>query len=237
MNSRGGRSFDDAYAVADTVPGWLTRDQAAVLHAAAAALEPGATVVEIGSHHGRSAIILAAALPAGARLVAIDPFPDDWRYGAAGTEAACRANLERAGVADRVELRVASSKAELTGWHDPVALAYIDGKHDYWSLRHDLGWGRHVPAGGSVFVHDAFSSLGVTTALLRTLATDDRLVYRGRTGSLARLEIGRPTAGDRLGPWREVPWWLRNLTVKVLLRLRLHPLARLMGHRGTDDPY
>ena len=36
----------------------------------------------------------------------------------------------------------------------------------------------------------------------------------------------------------ELPWWVRNVAVKVLLRLRLRPLARvLFGHRGPYDPY
>jgi hypothetical protein len=35
----------------------------------------------------------------------------------------------------------------------------------------------------------------------------------------------------------ELPWWLRNLVVKVLLRLRLRPLARVLGHADTADPY
>ncbi len=35
----------------------------------------------------------------------------------------------------------------------------------------------------------------------------------------------------------ELPWWWRNVGIKVLLRLRLRPLARLAGHRDTADPY
>ena len=42
-------------------------------------------VVEIGSHHGRSTVVLAAA--ACAHVVAVDPFPPDWRYGGSGHRA------------------------------------------------------------------------------------------------------------------------------------------------------
>jgi hypothetical protein len=34
-----------------------------------------------------------------------------------------------------------------------------------------------------------------------------------------------------------MPWWLRNVFVKVLLRLRLRPVARLFGHDSPYDPY
>lgn len=223
-------------AVAD-VPGWLSDDQARALHAAASALAPGALAVEIGSHHGRSAVVIAAGLPPDGRLVAIDPFPADWRYGAAGTEQECRRTLERCGVADRVDLRVATSATVRAGWEAAIDLLYVDGAHDHASCRDDLRWAAHVPEGGAVLVHDAFSSIGVTTALLRELPTSSTLRYVGRVGSLARLEVGAPTWRDRARPLRELPWFARNVVVKVLLRLRLRRVAALLGHHGEADPY
>jgi predicted O-methyltransferase YrrM len=232
-----GRDFDAVYELVAPLPGWLTRDQARTLHDAAAAVPSGTAVVEVGSHHGRSTVVLASAAPAGTRVVAVDPFPDDWRYGAAGTEDACRANLAAAGIADRVDLRVATSDHVRGAWDGPVGLVYVDGKHDFWSARSDLRWSAHVVDGGWVLVHDAFSSLGVTTALLRELATSRTLRYHGRVGSLARLQVSRPAARDRLLVLRELPWWARNLVVKVLLRARCGRLARLLGHEGSADPY
>ena len=91
--------------------------------------------------------------------------------------------------------------------------------------------------GDTLLVHDAFSSLGVTLAVLRDSALGGRHRYVGRTGSLARFEVGRPIARDRARVLREVPWFVRNLVVKVLLRLRARPVARLLGHRGDADPY
>ena len=225
-------SFRDAFAVARDVPGWLTEDQARVLYDAAAAVPPGGRVVEIGSHHGRSTIMLGAAVPPAARVVAVDPFPPDWRYGGPGTEQACRASLARAGVADRVELRVTTSRAAREAWVGDVDLVYVDGKHDHWSARDDLRWAAHLRPGGSLFVHDAFSSLGVTTALLRELVGPSRLRYLGRTGSLALLVPGTPVLADRLRVLAEMPWWVRNLLIKVFLRL-----ARLVAGSAPADPY
>jgi predicted O-methyltransferase YrrM len=226
-----------AWAVASRIEGWLTRDQAQVLYAAAQGLAEGSTVVEIGSHQGRSTVVLAAGLPPGGRLVAVDPFDAHWRYGGPGTRDLLLAHLDEAGLGDRVTVVTDTSRGARTSYGGTVDLVYVDGKHDYWTVRDDLRWADLVPDGGLVLVHDAFSSVGVTLALLRTLPVARRLAYAGRTGSLARLETRRPRPADRARPARELPWGLRNLAVKVLLRLRLRPLARLWGHRGSADPY
>lgn len=222
---------DVAWGFARTVDGWLSEAQARTLYRAARAVAPG-RVVEIGSHLGRSTIMLAAT---GASVTAIDPFPDDWRYGRPDTERRFRDHLSGAGV--DVDLRVATSREVREDWVEPVRMVYVDGKHDMWSCLDDLRWSRFLGAGDVVLVHDAFSSLGVTLALLRDAATTDHHRYVGRTGSLARFEIARPTLSDRLRVLGEMPWFARNLVVKVLLRLRLGPLVRLLGHHDTADPY
>jgi len=231
------RDFDEVADVASRIPGWLTRDQARVLYDEAASVPAGGCVVEIGSHHGRSTVVLAAAVVPTAHVVAVDPFPADWRYGGPDTERAMRATLERAGVTDVVDVRVGTSAEVLAGWTAPVDVVYVDGKHDARSVCHDLRWSRWVPAGGHVLVHDAFSSVGVTLGLLWTLLTGRSLVYLDRTGSLARLRVGHPSVADRLRPIRELPWWLRNVAIKVLLRLRLRSVARWWGHHDEADPY
>lgn len=223
-------SFRDAFALVRDVPGWLTEDQARTLYDAAA----GGRVVEIGSHHGRSTVVLAAS---GAAVVAVDPFPADWRYGGHDTEQALRATLAGAGLAEHVDVRVTTSREARQAWDGPLDLVYVDGKHDHWTAYDDLRWADHLRPGGVLFVHDAFSSLGVTTALLRALLGPSRLVYTGRTGSLARLVPGSPSLRDRVRVVAELPWWVRNLGIKLLLRLRLHGVARLVGHEGPDDPY
>ena len=229
--------FGSVWDGADRIAGWLSRDQAAVLYDAAAALPSGSTAVEIGSHQGRSTVVLAAGLTSGSRLVAVDPFDTTWRYGGPDTRRLLEEHLAAAGVTDRVEIRAETSRAARATYAGPVDLLYVDGKHDYWTVRDDLRWADRVPPGGTVLVHDAFSSLGVTLGLLRTLATSSDLAYVGRTGSLARLHRARPTVADRLRVLGELPWWVRNLVVKVLLRLRLRPVAQALGHRGSADPF
>lgn len=226
--------FDAAWEQIAPVGGWLTRDQAQVLFEAVRDLPADATVVEIGSHQGRSTLALALARP-DVRVVAVDPFVEGRKFGGAATRAVFEQTV--AGVRDRVRLLPATSREAFAAWDGPVDLVFVDGKHDALSTALDLRWSRHLPQGGTVLVHDAFSSIGVTLALLGVLLPGRRLRYRGRTGSLARLEVGRPRTADRAAVVGELPWWLRNVGLKVLLRLRLRGVAARFGHHDSWDPY
>jgi predicted O-methyltransferase YrrM len=227
--------FESAFDCARHVEGWLTADQAHVLWVEATKTALDSAVVEIGSHRGRSTIMLAAGSPS--RVTAVDPFVPDWRYGRPDTMASFKANLAAAGLADRVRLLAESSLAVRRRWTEPIGLLYIDGKHDYWTVSDDLRWAEFVVPGGRVLVHDAFSSIGVTLALLRHVLASRTVAYVDRTGSLARFEVRRPTLIDRIAFLAQSPWWLRNVIVKLSLRLRLRVITRLLGHTDSADPY
>lgn len=230
--------FEGAYARADAVPGWLTREQAFRMWQAVRSLEPDSLVVEIGSHQGRSTIVLAtAARTVGARVVAIDPFVEGRQYGGAAAKAAFERNVAAAELADFVELRELAAAVVRRRWQAPVGLVYVDGKHDFWSAREDLCWSAYLAPGATMLVHDCFSSIGVTLAVLWSVLGSTRLRYDGRVGSLATFTRNRPTGSDRLRILAELPWWCRNIAVKVLLRLHLRYLARRAGHDDDCDPY
>src|SRR4051812_13492473 len=180
--------FDTAYGQAREIGGWLTEAQAATLWHEAQAVPPGDLIVEIGSHQGRSTVVLAAAAPQ-ARLVAIDPFVGGAMFGGLATREKFLANLARAGLTERVELRQAKSTELRPSWTEPISFLYIDGKHDYWTLSDDLRWSEFLAAGGRLCIHDAYSSIGVTLGLLRHVLFSSRVRYLDRTGSLARFEI------------------------------------------------
>ncbi|MGH8893846.1 MAG: class I SAM-dependent methyltransferase [Actinomycetes bacterium] len=231
-------AFAASWTIADSVPGWLTRDQAHALWQAVTRLGAGATVVEIGSHQGRSTVVLAgAARQVGARVVAVDPFVEGRLFGGRATRSRFERTIESAGVSDVVELVPDYSTRLRPGWSRSVDLVYVDGKHDYWTCRDDMRWAEFLPAGGEIFVHDAFSSVGVTGAVAAHVLLGGRLRYRDRVASLARFDTCRATLGDRVAVARQLGWFARNVVVKVLLRLRLRAATRLLGHRGPYDPY
>jgi len=189
----------------------MTRDQGVALWNAARRLEKGDVIVEIGSHQGRSTIVLgSAARTVGATVIAVDPFVDGKLFG--GTK-----------------LR--------PDWDRALQLLYIDGKHDYWTYTDDLKWSVHLPEGGEILVHDCFSSIGVTLGTIAKVLFGRRYVYVDRATSLARFRLAKPTAADRLRVLAQMPWFLRNVVIKVLLRLKLRPVARVLGHDSPYDPY
>jgi predicted O-methyltransferase YrrM len=242
-------SFEQALAAADGVEGWLSDDQARRLYDLAHALSAPATIVEIGSYRGRSAIVLAHAAADGVEVVAIDPHAGNDRgpqqiegtssEGEADHEAFL-ANLERAGVAERVRhVRRPSQDAfgEVAG---QVQLLYVDGAHRYGPARDDIArWGERVAPGGMLLIHDSFSSVGVTLALLRELVFSGGWRYEGRSRSLAQYRrtsvSGRAAVRNVLRQLGELPWFARNLLIKVLLVARLRPLARALG--SDEWPY
>lgn len=220
------------------VPGWLTEGQARMLWEAVCRLGPGATVVEIGSHQGKSTIILGhAARAVGARVVAVDAFVDGRLFGGRSTRDRFEANIEAAGLTDVVELVVGYSTKLRPTWDRPIDLLYIDGKHDYWTYVDDLRWSAHMPPGAEILVHDCFSSIGVTSGTVAKVLLGSRYSYLDRSRSLARFVLRRPSLVDRWRVVRQLPWFVGNVCLKVLLRLRLRSVAGLFGHHGPYDPF
>jgi len=232
-----------AVAALDGVEGWLSDDQARRLHAAAAALEPPARIVEIGSFRGRSTIVLATAARDGVEVVAIDPHagtdrgPQEIATDAATGQSDHErflANLERAGVRERVRHVRAFSREALASVDGEIDLLYVDGAHRYRPARADIvGWGARVRPGGRMLIHDAFSSIGVTLAILRVLVAGRDFAYAGRSRSLAEYRRTRPRGGARLrsalGQLAQLPWFARNVLLKVAIVLRLR--------RSREWPY
>jgi predicted O-methyltransferase YrrM len=244
--------LDAALAAIDGVEGWLSEDQARRLWNAALEVRAPGQIVEIGSFRGRSTIVLSRAAADGVQIVAIDPHgggdrgpqeitPDQVR----GDEdnRVFRANLERAGVEARVRhVRQMSDDAH-GGVDGPIDMLYVDGAHRYAPARDDIAaWGARVPGGGALLVHDAYNAIGVMLAQLRLLFFSSRWRYVGRSRSLAQYRREDLSAGARvvnaLRQAVHIPYFVRNLVIKVALVARLRPVARLLGQPEEDAwPY
>ena len=217
----------------EDVEGWLSEAQARRLDAAARSAE--GRIVEIGSFRGRSTIVLARAAPPSVEVVAIDPhlgsdrgpqeFAADPQRGEEDVRR-FRDNLARAGVADRVRHVRKLSQEALPAVEGEVDVLYVDGAHRPGPAYEDLRrWGARVPVGGRMLVHDSFSSIGVTLALLPVAVFGRRWRYAGRDGSLAeyvREDLrGAAWLRNAVRQLAQLPWFARNVVVKVLILAKL----------------
>lgn len=116
------------------VPGWLTDEEGRVLRA----LAQGKRVLEIGSYCGRSTLWLAGSAES---VVAVDTFDSRYCPTQGSTRAELERNLARHGVANKVDVVKATTvnavrMLDKTG--DAFGLIFVDGSHDYASVRQDI---------------------------------------------------------------------------------------------------
>ena len=232
----------------DGIDGWLSDDQALRLWTLARSVPHNGRIVEIGSFRGRSTVVLATAATAGVDVVAIDPHAGNDRgpQELAGFESeaaddldAFNANLDAAGLRDRVRHVRAFSHDALSEVDGSVELLYIDGAHRYHPALADVQqWGARVAPGGTMLVHDAFSSVGVTFALAHACFWSHEWRYVGRSRSLVeyRREVVSPI-GNLGRQVAQLPWFARNLIIKGLIVVKLGAVARRLGHRDGGWPY
>lgn len=235
------------------VDGWLTDGQAELLADAASACPPDGEIVEIGSFRGKSTIVLATHAPEGAAVVAIDPHAGNDRgpqqiegfsHEAAIDRVIFEQNLAAAGVHHRVRHVAEFSDQAHSAVHGSIDVLFIDGAHRYRPARADIrDWGARVVDGGELLIHDAFSSVGVTLAIVRELMFGRRFRYVGRCRSLARYRADLAGAGPaararnaarQIG---QLSWFARNVLVKVVLRLGAGKVLSRLGRAAPEWPY
>lgn len=240
--------YESVWAAVAHVDGWMTQDQGRWLFNAAVQCPAGGRIVEIGSFQGRSTIVLALGAPPDAEVVAIDPHAgndrgpqelDGFDAEASHDHQLFVANLHAAGVTDKVRHVRRPSHDAHGEVADPIDVLYVDGAHRYGPARRDLvEWGRRVRPGGVLLIHDAFSSVGVTAAIVTSLATHRRWRYVGRTRSLVRFDADLDTtwssrAVNLMRVGAQLPWFFRNVALKVLLSVGG---GRLWRWRGREEP-
>jgi hypothetical protein len=211
----------------------------------------GARIAEIGSYRGRSAIVIALASPQAGEIVAIDPHAgndrgpqqiDGTSDEGQGDNDRFWANLRSAGV-DSLVRHVRRPSQDAHGEvEDGLDMLYIDGAHRYEPALADIrDWGERVKPGGTMLIHDSFSSVGVTLAQARLLFASPEWRYEGRSRSLARYTRTPLSGAERLsnlgGQLAETPWLVRNLLIKVLLTMKLRPVAALFDGGRGEWPY
>jgi predicted O-methyltransferase YrrM len=121
----------------------VTASQGKFLHLLAR-IAGARAILELGTLAGYSTIWLARALPEDGRLVSVEAEPD--------YAAVAQANVERAGVADRVEIRVGRALDVLPTLEAPFDLVFIDA--DKASTAEYVEWAVRLSRPGTVVVAD-----------------------------------------------------------------------------------
>jgi beta-1,4-mannosyl-glycoprotein beta-1,4-N-acetylglucosaminyltransferase len=154
---------------AKTIDGWFAEGEIDWLAQQVAALPEGATVVEVGSWKGRSSRAIADNLPAGAKLYCVDTFS-----GSSGEPDAHLTAKDREGddtymsffhnLHDHLDsgrviaVRMSSLHAAETMNNLRPQLIFIDGAHDYESVKADIeAWLPLLAEGGLICGHDYYA--------------------------------------------------------------------------------
>jgi predicted O-methyltransferase YrrM len=129
-------------------------------------------VLEIGTLGGYSTIWLARALPEGGEVVTIEAEPANARV--------ARASLERAGVSDRVDIRVGIALEVLPTLQGPFDLVFVDADKE--SNTAYLDWAARLGRAGTVVVLD---NIGRDGEIVRDDSDDPKV--RGTRDALRML--------------------------------------------------
>ena len=143
------------------VEGWLFNAEGALLYDLAQQCTGRGVIVEIGSWKGKSTIWLAKGTEAGSRVkvYAIDPHTGSEEHQnqqqQVWTFDEFKRNIAMAKVSDLVCPILKTSTAAASDFSQPVELVFIDGAHDYASVKQDFElWFPKVVEGGTIAFHD-----------------------------------------------------------------------------------
>jgi predicted O-methyltransferase YrrM len=156
------------------IPGWLSPQDATELYDAVLSLRSERPViVEIGSHLGKSSMVLAQALrkKGGGILHCIDPFDASGDSGAQhlyekrqaelgiNLLEAFKRNMARYGVLSFVRPIKGFSHIVAKDFSGEIDMVFIDGNHDYEAVKNDfLDWSPRLREGGVIALHDVFAA-------------------------------------------------------------------------------
>ena len=134
-------------------------------------------IVEIGSYMGAStaALALGSKLLGREKVFSIDPHC--W-----GTEKVFLENLARVGVTDHVIPLIKSSEEAAETFDSKIRLLFIDGKHDYESVKKDISlWKDRVIEGGIISMHD-YELPDVARAIDELIRNNGGFIIEGAVG-------------------------------------------------------
>ncbi len=152
------------------IDGWVNIQERVALAQRAYDLPENATIVEIGSFLGKSAIVMAGArkLKGSGKVHCIDPFDasgDDFSVPVYDEIMNAEArtlrerfddNIGRAGLQDWVEVHVGTAETAVKDWHEPIDMLFLDGDQSReGAMKAYEAWMPFVRKGGVIALHNS----------------------------------------------------------------------------------
>ena len=222
--------IDEGWRRVSGTTGYLSEREARFVMAAAALSPARGKNLEIGSFKGRSTVGIAYVtreLGLG-KVVAVDPHtspastdPDLRGRGQTTSYDDFVANLQAAGVLDRVEIKRAYSYDLAREWKEPIRFLWIDGDHTYEGAKADLEMFKPFLADGAIVaMHDVLGTFeGALQVFVEEVLDGDDFGPAGFSGSIGWAQY-RPRDGARFR-------WRRRLL--AIPGRKLIPVARRAG--------
>ena len=227
-------SVEEAKEFVKGVNGWLTDREGEFLYQAArscAGPPTGGVIVEIGSLKGKSTIWLASGSKAGNKIpvYAVDHHqgsPEHYRwYGPApiNTLPEFQKNIKAAEMADIVIPIVKTSAVAAQNFNLPVELIFIDGDHDYQSVKQDFElWFPKLIEGGTIVFHDTGGWapwIGPIILMFKHIYPSRQLKDMQIVDSMTvAVKTGRVSFLDIIKKFSKIPeWFLNTITMAATL--------------------
>ena len=159
----------------------MTEAEGLSLYNTAKQVKAGNAIVEIGSWKGKSTVCLGSGSRDGNRVkvFAIDPHTGSsefHKFGKLDTFEEFKQNINKAGVAEFIEPIKDISENVAKGFNQPVGFTFIDGFHQYSSVKLDFQlWFPKVLNGGILAFHDSWHFIGPNLATAIPLLTSSKI--------------------------------------------------------------
>ena len=151
--------------ITNKIDGWLSNEEGELLYNLAKKCSKNGVIVEIGSWKGKSTIWLAKGSEAGEN---IPVFSIDHHNGSFDEEEKTSTfdtfmkNIENAEIKNIVNPIIKKSHEASIDFKKPINLIFIDGGHDYQTVKQDFDdWYNKLNNGGVMVFHDSTTRKGV----------------------------------------------------------------------------
>lgn len=198
------------------IRGWLSLDEAIVLAALARRVLPGEKIVEVGSFLGRSSCALALGSEMGSLCIihAVDTHAGLPGIHSEGTLSEFKTNLRVKKFTKTVIVHQGSSTDIANSWKSKtIGLLFIDGNHDYKSVKNDFeSWLPHLSQGGLIAFHDS-AQLGPNKLLTEIIQNNSRSIHMiGLRDSLSVFQLVQKNSEKEIDLTRRNTW-IKYLTI------------------------